>query len=108
MSDTLGRFLNEPIVSVTRIEGNNAIIEPCPFCGKTHRHGNGKDWNDAEPEYRQATLKGYSVLCRRAAHCSGSNDTPDGYYLIYTKNTKGLAWSGNGFVIAGGGEEKNE
>lgn len=93
MSEIVGELFDQPILRVTRVEGYSAILDPCPFCGKTHTHGNGRDWRNKPPEYKRALGKGTSVPSHRQAHCAGSTT---GYFLIYTEETEGLEDGENG------------
>lgn len=97
MSEILGEFRGQPIVSVSRVEGVQAILDPCPLCGETHHHGNGRDWDDRPPEYSQVMHKGITIPSHRVAHCHKLG--PGGYYIVYTEDTENLRWGEDGFEV---------
>lgn len=90
MSEKIGSLKGQPIIEVTRVEAvekpeYQSVIENCPLCDETHRHG----FNEGIP----VMAKRLSLLSHRAAHCRTGADAPDGYWLVYTEDTDGIDFS---------------
>lgn len=76
-----------PIIEVTRVEGDQAVVEECPICGDTHYHGFDHGIG--------AISKQRSSLSLRARHCGSDAppETPEQYWLIYTQNTNNVSYN---------------
>ena len=75
MSDKLGVFRGDPILTVDRVDSSQQYLDPCPLCGETHRHGRPQD--------------GVTVnqLSHKVSHCADTG----GYYIVITAETEVIA-----------------
>lgn len=81
---------NAPIIEIGRVDyetegaplgpGENAIIDPCPFCGGRHTHG------------FQDHVEGQGQVTARDPHCDECDD--DTYWLVWRGKGSG-EWVGD-------------
>ena len=79
MSDLIGEVNGWGIITIDEITDTHLIIDECPFCGDTHRHGNAADLD-------------YLELTHRVSHCTDAdyyNLETGGYYITIHDDTEG-------------------
>jgi len=76
MSERVGTFKDCPVIRVSEVTNYQYLIEDCPLCGETHRHGKGG-------------LQ-YEQLSSKSAHCNRSDVGT--YYIFCDTETEGIEW----------------
>ena len=94
MSEQIGELFGDPIVTVTQVIGPVSRVE-CPFCDQTHEHGNGKNAK-RDADYKELMTTTVTVPQHRSVGCLDG-----GYWLVYTEDTRGLAWGDSGWETTG-------